>query len=355
MKKDVKLMGKQGKNNALILYQVLMKYSDKEHPLSMSDIKDYMAEETAECGRDSIARYLDQLEEEMGIDIHRGKGQAARYYIDRRLLDKEELKLITDAVYASNFIEKGIADNMIKKLKTLRSIYDGEELDRSIQCVNVAKAENDRILENVRIIQEAIKKNKQIIFDYMKWNNHKQLVRKNIEGKYSINPWTLIWANDRYYLYGYDTFEKDGVRKERHYRVDKLDNIEIMETDRQGKELFMHFNADTYVAKRMGMYTDQERRIKVRIPESLVGTFIDQFGKWIDIKEEAICQQDIESADNEHNEKAEEKKLVVTFCAVKSNVLLGWLIGLGNVEVLEPEDVKEKMMALLDKNKDYYK
>lgn len=66
-------MGKQGKNNALILYQVLMKYSDKEHPLSMSDIKDYMAEETAECGRDSIARYLNQLEEEMGIDIHRGK------------------------------------------------------------------------------------------------------------------------------------------------------------------------------------------------------------------------------------------------------------------------------------------
>ena len=330
MKKDVKLMGKQGKNNALILYQVLMKYSDKEHPLSMSDIKDYMAEETAECGRDSISRYLNQLEEEMGIDIYRGKGQAARYYIDRRLLDKEELKLITDAVYASNFIEKGIADNMIKKLKTLRSIYDGEELDRSIQCVNVAKAENDRILENVRIIQEAIKKNKQIIFDYMKWNNHKQLVRKNIEGKYSINPWTLIWANDRYYLYGYDTFEKDGVRKERHYRVDKLDNIEIMET------------------------TDQERRIKVRIPESLVGTFIDQFGKWIDIKEEAICQH-IESADNEHNEKAEEKKLVVTFCAVKSNVLLGWLIGLGNVEVLEPEDVKEKMIALLDKNKDYYK
>lgn len=210
-------------------------------------------------------------------------------------------------------------------------------------------------MENVRIIQEAIKKNKQIIFDYMKWDNHKQLVRKNIEGKYSINPWTLIWANDRYYLYGYDTFEKDGVRKERHYRVDKLDNIEIMETDRQGKELFMHFNADTYVAKRMGMYTDQERRIKVRIPESLVGTFIDQFGKWIDIKEEAICQQDIESADNEHNEKAEEKKLLVTFCAVKSNVLLGWLIGLGNVEVLEPEDVKEKMIELLDKNKDYYK
>lgn len=134
-----------------------MKYSDKEHPLSMSDIKDYMAEETAECGRDSIARYLNQLEEEMGIDIHMGKWQVLSIWI---------------------------------------------------------------------------------------WH---------------------LWKN--------------GVRKERHYRVDKLDNIEIMETDRHGKELFMHFNTDTYVAKRMGMYTDKERRIKVRIPESLVGTFIDQFGK----------------------------------------------------------------------------
>ena len=48
---------------------------------------------------------------------------------------------------------------------------------------------------------------------------------------------------------------------------------------------------------------------------------------------ECILTKKEESADNEHNEKAEEKKLVVTFCAVKSNVLLGWLIGLGNVEM----------------------
>lgn len=352
-------MGKHGKNNALILYQVLEKYSDREHPLSMSDIKEYMAKEGVECGRDSISRYLDQIVEEMGIDIHRGKGQSAKYYIDKRILEKEELKLIVDAVYASNFIEKGIADNMIRKLKTLRSVYDGEELDRSIQCVNVAKAENDTILENVGIIQEAIKKNKQITFDYMKWNSNKQLVKKNIEGKYSINPWTLIWANDRYYLYGYDTCEKNGIRKERHYRVDKLDNIEITENARQGKELFLYFNADTYVAKRMGMYTDKERRIKVRIPERLVGAFIDQFGKRIDIKEDVACPQDNECVDTTYNEKvkekAKEKSLIVTFNAAKSNILLGWFIGLGDVEVLEPEDVREKIVELLNKNRDYYK
>lgn len=38
-------MGKQGKNNALILYQVLMKYSDKEHPLSMLNVEEIVLQD----------------------------------------------------------------------------------------------------------------------------------------------------------------------------------------------------------------------------------------------------------------------------------------------------------------------
>ena len=43
-------------------------------------------------------------------------------------------------------------------------------------------------------------------------------------------PWALLWANDRYYLYGYDIVETDGKYRERHYRVDKLANIELTDT-----------------------------------------------------------------------------------------------------------------------------
>lgn len=101
-----------------------------------------------------------------------------------------------------------------------------------------------------------------------------------------MNPWALIWANDRYYLYGYDVKKTGDVLNERNYRADKLDNIVLSDTPRDGKSQFRSFNANTYVSRRMAMFSGKEQAITVRIPEHLVGAFIDQFGKQIAISEE---------------------------------------------------------------------
>ena len=145
-----------------------------------------------------------------------------------------------------------------------------------------------------------------------------------------MNPWALIWANDRYYLYGYDVKETQGVLYERHYRVDKLDNIILSEVSREGKSQFRSFNANTYVSRRMGMFSGREQAIMVRIPENLVGAFIDQFGKRITITEET------------------DGMLLVTF------ILLGWIIGLKCAEVVAPENVREDIKALIQCNLNYY-
>lgn len=150
--------------------------------------------------------------------------------------------------------------------------------------INIAKAENKKILYNVNLIQEALSKGVQISFDYMVWDRNKKLVKKS-DRRYNMNPWALIWANDRYYLYGYDVKEKDGVLSERNYRVDKLDNIKLSDIPRAGKSQFRIFNANTYVSRRMGMFSGKEQVITVRIPDTLVGPFIDQFGKRITISE----------------------------------------------------------------------
>ena len=224
---------------------------------------------------------------------------------------------------------------MIDKLKSTMSNYDSEELTRSVLGVNIAKAENKKILYNVNIIQEALAKGVQISFDYMGWNKNKKLVKKS-ERRYNMNPWVLIWANDRYYLYGYDVKKIDDTLSERNYRVDKLDNIQLSDTPRDGKSQFKNFNANTYVSKRMGMFSGKEQVVTVRIPEYLVGAFIDQFGKRITISEEA------------------ETMLLVTFNAVPSVILLGWLLGLNSVEVIEPQSVREAIVNLLQHNMNYY-
>lgn len=324
------------KNRVLALYKILTKYTDEQHPISMQDILVHMETEGHFCSEDSILRYIKQLRNELGVDVISGRGRNARYFIGDRLLEKEEMKLIIDSVNASNFIEKSIATKMIDKLKSTMSIHDSEELDRSVLGVNIAKTENKKILYNVNIIQEALAQGVQISFDYMGWNKNKKLVKKS-ERRYNMNPWALIWANDRYYLYGYDVKETDGVLSERNYRVDKFDNILLSDIPREGKNQFRSFNANTYLSRRMGMFSGKEQVITVRIPESLVGAFIDQFGKRITISEDA------------------EGMLLVTFIAVPSVILLGWLLGLKSVEVLEPESVRDDIINLLQHNMNFYK
>lgn len=323
------------KNRVLALYKILIKNTDEQHPISMQDILDYMASEGYSCSEDSVLRYIKQLRNELGVDVISGRGRNARYFIGNRLLEKEELKLIIDSVNASNFIEKSIAIKMIDKLKSTMSKYDSEELDRSVLGINNAKAENKKILYNVNIIQEALAKGVQISFDYMGWDKHKKLVKK-YERRYNMNPWALIWANDRYYLYGYDVKKTGDVFVERNYRVDKLDNIQLSDVPRDGKTQYQSFNANTYVSRRMGMFSGKEQAITVRIPGYLIGAFIDQFGKRITISEES------------------EDMLQVTFYAVPSVILLGWLAGLRAAEVVGPLDVREDIINLLQQNINLY-
>ena len=323
------------KNRVLALYKILIKNTDEQHPISMQDILTYMDSEGYSCSEDSILRYIKQLRNELGVDVISNRGRNARYFIGNRLLEKEELKLIIDSINASNFIEKSIATKMIDKLKCTMSTYDSEELDRSVLGINIAKAENKKILYNVNIIQEALSKGVKISFDYMSWDKHKKLIKKS-ERRYNMNPWALIWANDRYYLYGYDVKKTGDVFTERNYRVDKLDNIQLSDIPRDGKTQYRSFNANTYVSRRMGMFSGKEQAITVRIPEYLIGAFIDQFGKRIAISEES------------------EDVLLVTFHAVPSVILLGWLAGLKVAEVVEPPSVREDIINLLQQNMDLY-
>lgn len=146
------------KNRVLALYKILTAYTDEQHQISMQDILVHMDAEGYYCSEDSILRYIKQLRNELGVDVISGRGRNARYFIGNRLLEKEEMKLIIDSVNASNFIEKSIATKMIDKLKSTMSLYDAEELDRSVLGINIAKAENKKILYNVNLIQEALSK-----------------------------------------------------------------------------------------------------------------------------------------------------------------------------------------------------
>ena len=326
-------MTSYNKNKALALYKYLQENSDENHPVTMKQICRYMEENGYPHSQDTVLRCMNQLRDEMGVDIISNKGRYANYFIGSRILNKDEIKPIIDAVNASNFIEKQNAKKIVGKLKSIVSIHEADEIGRTVLGVSVAKTENSKIMYNVDDIQRAINEGRQISCYYMKWNDKKELVPKNDE-KIIINPWTFIWANDRYYLYGY--VMKDAL-EERCYRVDKLSDIEVLNVPRKGEEEFKNFDATTYVSRRIGLFSGEEANITVKIPKDLVGPFIDQFGK---------NSVSIKQIDNEI--------VKVSFRAAATDMLYGWLIGLRDVEVISPQWVKKELIELIDKNRKYY-
>jgi len=307
------------------LYRIMLEQTDEEHGLSMQDILTELAERGITCERKSIYRDFKVLTENMGLEII-GEQVGSNYYyhVGQKQFELAELKLLVDSVQASKFITEKKSDSLIKKITTLASVYEAEELGRQVHVQGRIKTMNESIYYNVDEIHNAINQNSSIKFKYMQWSTDKKLVPRKTEDDseikiYEVSPWALTWDDENYYLIAFDHNEK----KIKHYRVDKMDKISITGEKREGRNEFRDFDPGVYAKKNFGMFSGETKRVEIEFPENMVGVFIDRFGKDIMIK------------------KAERKGYFKTFVEVAvSKQFFGWIFALGpEVKINGPEEV----------------
>lgn len=307
------------------LYRIMLEQTDEEHGLSMQDILTELAERGITCERKSIYRDFKVLTENMGLEII-GEQVGSNYYyhVGQKQFELAELKLLVDSVQASKFITEKKSDSLIKKITTLASVYEAEELGRQVHVQGRIKTMNESIYYNVDEIHNAINQNSSIKFKYMQWSTDKKLVPRKTEDDseikiYEVSPWALTWDDENYYLIAFDHNEK----KIKHYRVDKMDKISITGEKREGRNEFRDFDPGVYAKKNFGMFSGETKRVEIEFPENMVGVFIDRFGKDIMIK------------------KAERKGYYKTFVEVAvSKQFFGWIFALGpEVKINGPEEV----------------
>ena len=307
------------------LYRIMLEQTDEEHGLSMQDILTELAERGITCERKSIYRDFKVLTENMGLEII-GEQVGSNYYyhVGQKQFELAELKLLVDSVQASKFITEKKSDSLIKKITTLASVYEAEELGRQVHFQGRIKTMNESIYYNVDEIHNAINQNSSIKFKYMQWSTDKKLVPRKTEDDseikiYEVSPWALTWDDENYYLIAFDHNEK----KIKHYRVDKMDKISITGEKREGRNEFRDFDPGVYAKKNFGMFSGETKRVEIEFPEKMVGVFIDRFGKDIMIK------------------KAERKGYYKTFVEVAvSKQFFGWIFALGpEVKINGPEEV----------------
>ncbi len=311
----------KGAKQKLKLYylgKIMIEKTDDEHFLTMPEIQKALEGYGVTADRKSLYDDLETLEH-LGIEVIGEKsGRSYNYHVGKKQFEIAELKLLVDAIQSSKFITEKKSNALIKKLTGFASEYEAAQLKRQVVVQGRIKTMNESIYYIVDDIYNAISKNKKIRFEYYKWNINKEMERRR-DKVYEVSPWALTWDDENYYLIAFDAKDE----KIKHYRVDKMRNIEMSDEKREGKAFFGKFDMASYSRMNFSMFGGKEVRVKILFENELVGVMLDRFGKEIPIHDSDKVGWSETSVD-----------------VALSDQFLGWVFSLGtHVKIMEPKDV----------------
>lgn len=309
----------------LYIVKLLTENTDEDHPVSTADIIAYLESKGIRSERKSIYDDVEKLCE-FGYDIIQVHSRlGGGYYLAGRDFELAELKLLVDAVQSSRFITTRKSRSLIKKLELLAGKHDAGKLQRQVYVAGRIKTENESIYYNIDNIHRAIQENKQIEFQYLEWSLKKELVPR-IGGRKKVSPWALIWREENYYLAAFDSV--DGILK--HYRVDKMGQVKMLQDAREGMEQFAKTDPASYANQTFGMFSGEEDIVTLQFPNRLIGVVLDRFGRDADIR------------------PVTDRVFRIRARVAVSGQFFGWLAGIGReAVVVGPASVKENYQRWL--------
>ena len=313
------------KQKLLYIIQYLKEYTDANHAVSTPQLISYLDSKGIKAERKSIYNDIATLID-FGYDIIRSDDHRGGYMLASREFELAEVKLLVDLVQSSKFITEKKSRELIGKLEGLVSKADAKAMQRQVQVIGRSKTVNEKIYYNVDVIHTAISQNVKVRFHYYEWDvNKKMKLRKN-GNYYCVSPWKLTWDDENYYLIAYD--EEAACLK--HYRVDKMLDVVLTEEERLGKEVFETVDMVDYSKKTFSMFAGEERTIRLRCENSMVGVIVDEFGTDVAIRKE----------DDEH--------IVARMDVAVSPQFYGWLAGLGSrIQIIAPDDIRQDYISYL--------
>ena len=314
----------------MYLAKILMEKTDEEHTITVPEMISELAKLGISAERKSIYDDLEYLQL-FGLDICSNKTRTTNYYIASRDFELPELKLLVDSVQASKFITRKKSMELISKIEKLTSHENAKKLQRQVFITNRVKTLNEQIYYNVDKIHDAIAANKQITFRYFDVDvNKKKVYRKNGD-LYTESPVSLTWDDENYYLITY----KEKYDNYTHYRVDKMELIELTEDDRILAE--KPFDLSAYSKTMFQMFNGEETDVSIKFENELVGVIYDRFGADVPIV------------------KSDEKHFICHVKVAVSPHFLSWIISFGNrAEILSPDTVVEQLYSLLRETSKVY-
>ncbi len=277
-------MGKElNKIKLLFLHDIFTRQTDSQHVYSANELCDLLLDYGISCERKSIYSDIDALKE-YGMDIVNVRTPKRGYYLNERKFDIAEVRLLIDAVQAAKFISSRKTKALIYKIGSMLSEYQEEELREQIYVDSSFKSEKEDLYDIIKTLDSAIQKSKQVMITYSKRKLENRYLKKS-EGKtFLINPYSLLWSNDHYYL----VCNNDKYNNLMHLRLDRISDIVLLDsTAKHFSKVSKYtdkFDTADYSNRLFNMYTGDPGQIELICDNRIIDDILEKFGEEIPIK-----------------------------------------------------------------------
>lgn len=268
--------------NILYILNVLKKYSDEEHKLSISTIKDKVQEDyEIDIDPRTIRRNINLLKQKLGYDISTYSDNKIGYYIindPETDFEPGEIRAIIDTFSYSTFIESRMANEIIKKCKNLQNIYENEKIKDYKVYSAKGKTNNAEVIKNIEDISNSIRNKSKIEFEYLKYCIDGDRIEKKVISKPVVSPYAIIYDKQQFYMVGI----KEGKKEFFNYRIDRIKKLKELDDKIQIRK--SEKDIQKYVETSVEVFSGDEVEIEAQCDECLLEEVIEKFGKKVEVK-----------------------------------------------------------------------
>lgn len=350
-----------------IVLQYLLEHSDEAHvvtaPQLVAELQDMMG---IDAERRSIYRDIDEINKALWmLDNETDIQEAAKvidadednlekfivydkkqkgFYVRQRKYEVDDIRLLAESIYASKFLTKNQADNLVDVVCGFVSEYQRENIKHDTFLVDRVRTNNKSVLYNIGTLNEAMRKGtkaaphipEKVSFKYLKYsiNDVSQQAERRKGNVYVVSPFMLLINDGNYYLLAYS----EKYQEMRTYRVDRMKDVTPTGEVREGEDVFLKMDLKSYTQRVFGMFGGERKGITLRFINPLLDTVIDRFGT------KGVSYT-----------KADDSHFYITADVEISDQFFGWLCGFGKkVKIIGPESVESAFKAYLDKIREMY-
>ena len=342
------------KYKSLLVWQVLLKRTDEEHPLSVEDIQDHLRMYGIETERRSIYRDIKALQElldldfdadiedreRLGYEISHTRKQPSGYMVTQRPYSFDDVMLLAECINSAKFISEEQAEGLREMLGGFCSEAQEARLLDEVYNIDRVKTPNTEVIYTLSTLNEAIKNRHKISFTYLKYTveNRKQQTARRRGTRYTISPYSLLINDGNYYALSYDARRNRLIP----YRVDRMSDVKELSEEQEGYELYRQTDMKTYTRRVFGMFGGEQKRVLIRFTNDMIDTVVDRFGSGAE--------------DNTVYYRPDGKSHFVLSADIEiSNQFFSWICGFHKkAKIIGPPEVITQFQTFLSEISDRY-